>query len=109
MATASAPLANKRFSARRVLLGLIALFALFYLADAAWYQLRVFVPKLGSTTSSVHRIRLYAIASKGNKVEYEIDAVKPEEDVPCTRSVFPHGGNLPCWYLVRHAKDPIPM
>jgi hypothetical protein len=97
------------FPARRVLLGLLVLLALFYMADFAWYELRVFLPKLGPTTGSVHRIRLLAISSKGNKIEYEIDAVKPEEDVPCSHTIFPQGGNRPCWYMVRHANDPIPM
>jgi len=97
------------FSARRTLLALVAFFVLFYLADFAWYELRVLVPKLGAATGSVHRIRLLAISSKGNKIEYEIDSVHPEEDVPCSHSVFPHGGNRPCWYMIRHANDPIPM
>lgn len=109
MATESVSPRSRDFSARRVLLGLVALFVLLYLVDFAWYELRVFVPKLGQSTGSVHRIRLLAIASKGNSVEYEIDAVHPEEDVPCSHSIFPHSGNPPCWYMVRHAKDPIPM
>ena len=109
MATTPTSPRPKRSSARRVLLGVVALFVLLYLADFAWYELRVFVPQLGQTTGSVHRIRLLAISSKGNKVEYEIDAVHPEEDVPCSHSIFPQGGNRPCWYMVRHAKDPIPM
>jgi hypothetical protein len=109
MATTPVSPRTKPFSARRVLLALLALFVLLYLADLAWYELRVLVPKLGATTGSVHRIRLLAISSKGNKVEYEIDAVRPEEDVPCSHSIFPRDGNRPCWYMVRHAKDPIPM
>lgn len=109
MATLPASLTPTRSSARRVLLGILALFVLTYLGDFAWYELRVLVPKLGAANGSVHRIRLLAIASKGNKVDYEIDAVHPEEDVPCSHSLFPHSGNRPCWYMVRHAKDPIPM
>jgi hypothetical protein len=97
------------FSARRLLLGIIALFVILYLVDFAWYELRVLMPKLGASSGSVHRIRLLAISSKGNKVDYEIDAVHPEEDVPCSHSIFPHRGNRPCWYMVRHANDPIPM
>jgi hypothetical protein len=97
------------FSVRRIVLGIIALFVVLYLVDFAWYELRVLMPKLGANTGSVHRIRLLAISSKGNKVDYEIDAVHPEEDVPCSHSIFPHGGNRPCWYMVRHANDPIPM
>jgi hypothetical protein len=97
------------FSARRILLGIIALFVAVYLIDFAWYELRVLIPKFGASTGSVHRIRLLAISSKGNKVDYEIDAVHPEEDVPCSHSIFPRSGNRPCWYMVRHANDPIPM
>ncbi|HTQ96009.1 MAG TPA: hypothetical protein VMH89_04350 [Candidatus Acidoferrum sp.] len=109
MAATSTLQSANRFSARRVLLAVLALFILTYIADVAWYQLRLIIPKLGTSTGSVHRIRLLAISSKGNKVDYEIDANKPEEDVPCSRSLFPQGGNPPCWYMVRHAKDPIPM
>ncbi len=109
MATSPIAPRTRPSSARRVLLGIVALFVLFYLGDLAWYEMRILVPKLGPTTGSVHRIRLLAIPSKGNKVDYEIDAVHPEEDVPCSHSIFPRGGNRPCWYLVRHAKDPIQM
>jgi hypothetical protein len=109
MATAPALPNGKTFLFRRVALGVVALFMAVYILDFAWYQLRVLTPKLGATTGSVHRIRLLAISSKGNKVEYEIDAVHPEEDVACSHSVFPQGGNRPCWYMVRHANDPIPM
>ncbi len=109
MATTPAVPRTKSFSPRRVLLGILGLLLLLYLADFAWYELRRLVPKLGQTTGSVHRIRLLAISSKGNKIEYEIDSVHPEEDVPCSHSIFPRGGNRPCWYMVRHANDPIPM
>jgi hypothetical protein len=109
MTTAPALPNAKAFSFRRIVLGIVALFVAVYILDFAWYGLRAVVPKLGATTGSVHRIRLLAISSKGNKVEYEIDAVHPEEDVPCSHSIFPRGGNRPCWYMVRHANDPIPM
>jgi hypothetical protein len=109
MATVPALPGIGKFSARRIVVGLIALLVLVYLADFAWYQLRVSLPNLGLATGSVHRIRLLAISSKGNKIEYEIDAVHPEEDVPCSRSIFPQGGNRPCWHMARHANDPIPM
>ncbi len=109
MATPASLPRSDAFSARRMLLALVALFVVFYFADFAWYELRVLFPELGASTGSVHRIRLLAISSKGNKIEYEIDAVHPEEDVPCSHSVFPRGGNRPCWYMVHHANDPIPM
>jgi hypothetical protein len=109
MATSLTDARTSLFSVRRLVLAAVALFVLLYLVDFSWYQLRASIPKLGPTTGSVHRIRLLAISSKGNKIEYEIDAVHPEEDVPCSHSLFPQGGNRPCWYLARHAKDPIPM
>jgi len=82
--------------------------ALFFL-DFFWFQIRKHFPRLGQATDSIHRTRLLAIAGKGNKVEYQIDAVKPEEDVPCSHSLFPQGGANPCWYVARHANDPIAM
>jgi hypothetical protein len=86
---------------------LLASLLLLYLGDFTWYQLRLKFPKLGLATGSVHRIRLLAIPGKGNKMNYEIDAVRPEEDVPCSRSLFPQSGKRPCWYVTRHANDPI--
>lgn len=80
-----------------------------YLVDAAWFYLRRSYPGVGMASGSVRRVRLLAIPDKGNKTEYEVDALQPEEDVPCAHSIFSHGGEGPCWYVVRHAKDPIPM
>jgi hypothetical protein len=99
--------------ATRFLAKLIAasavLFFIVYSVDFTWYHLRLAAPKLGAPTSSVHRIRMLAIPNKGNKVDYEIDSVHPEEDVPCTRTLFPHSNDKPCWYVSRHANDPISM
>jgi len=80
-----------------------------YSVDFTWYHLRLAVPKLGAPISSVHRVRLLAIPDKGNKTDYEIDAIHPEEDVPCTHTLFPHSNDKPCWYVIRHANDPIAM
>jgi len=80
-----------------------------WVADAAWFYVRRSYPRAGNASGSVHRVRLLAIPDKGNKVEFQVDALQPEEDVPCASSIFPHGGQNPCWYVVRHAKDPIPM
>ena len=58
---------------------------------------------------SVHRLRILAIPQKSGKVEYVIDSQRPEEDLPCSHSLFPEPGGQPCWYVVPHATDPIPM
>jgi len=97
------------FAPRRALLTLVVLLIAVFVADLAWYQCRVSIPKLGAAIGSVHRLRLLAIPGKANKVEYQIDSLKPEEDVPCSHSLFPQGGNRPCWYVAKHANDPIQM
>ena len=95
---------NPFFTSRRALyVAPLALLLLLYIGDFLLFSLR------DAPTSSVHRVRLLAIPDKGNRVEYQIDVQQPEEDVPCSRSLFPQGGNRPCWYVRRHAKDPIPM
>lgn len=102
-------MATRIVTVKNLLLALAGALLFVYLADLSWFALRSWKPSLGASSSSVHRTRLLAIPDKGNKVEYQIDVQQPEEDVPCSRSIFPQGGNRPCWYVVRHAKDPIPM
>jgi hypothetical protein len=87
----------------------LTVFLAVYLIDALWFQLRASFPRLGRASGSVHRTRLLAIPDKGNKTEYQVDEIHPEEDISCANSLFPHAGEGPCWYVVRHAKDPIPM
>ena len=94
---------------KRLFLALLGMLAVVYVGDFCWYQGRVRIPKLGAATGSVHRIRLLAIPSKANRVEYQVDSLRPEEDVPCAHSLFPQGGNHPCWYVTKHASDPLPM
>jgi hypothetical protein len=93
----------------RIAAALTLLSFITYAIDLTWYHARLAIPRLGAADSSVHRVRLLAIPDKGNKIEYQIDAVTPEEDVPCTRTLFPHAQHNPCWYVKRHAKDPISM
>ncbi len=94
---------------RRVFLAALAIVAITYFLDFSWYHLRLNFPSFGSASSTMHRIRILAIPGKSNKVEYAIDSVQPEEDVPCTRTLFPHSGHAACWYLARHLNDPIQM
>jgi len=103
------PSPDLRFSPRRAATLLLALLLIAYFGDFAWFELRVRSPRLGPASGSVHRIRLLAIPAKNNKVQYQIDTIRPEEDVPCARSLFPHSGIGPCWYVTKHANDPIPM
>jgi len=101
--------AGSRVSCSRLLGAVLGLLVLVYFADFSWYELRLNFPKLGAATGSVHRIRLLAIPNKGDKTTYELDMVRPEEDVPCSHSLLPQGGTRPCWYVARHVNDPIPI
>ncbi len=87
----------------------LALLLAIYFLDVVWFYARRTYPELGQSSGSVHRRRLLAISNKGNKTEYTIDAVQPEENVPCAHSLFSHAAQKPCWYIIRHANDPIPM
>jgi hypothetical protein len=98
-----------KFTPRRVFPAMLALVVVVYMLDLGWYECRVLVPKLGAAKGSVHRVRLLAIQAKANKVEYQVDSVRPEEDLPCAHSLFPQGRTPPCWYVSKHANDPIPM
>lgn len=42
----------------------------------------------------------YAIHQKNGKTEF--DYSMPPETQDCVASLFPHFGNTPCWYLMKH-------
>jgi hypothetical protein len=56
-------------------------------------------PQFGQITVN----SLYAIHVKNGKIQYEPGQ---QETDTCVHSLFPHFGDSPCWYLVRH-KDKI--
>ena len=76
------------------MLGVIVLlsFAVDYLV------LRFRKPAFGSVT--VHRF--YRIPQKNGKVEIQYDG---DYSYDCARSLFPHSGNRPCWYLSRKTEE----
>lgn len=82
----------KRWS-RRILVALVAGFVLLYGGDCAIYKLR------GAPTADVTVNRFLTVPLKGNKIEYDYEGTA---QVPCSVSLFPQGGQNPCWYLRRH-------
>jgi hypothetical protein len=72
-------------------------------------RLRAAYPRLGKAYDSVQVERLYAIALKNGRTEYELDAQQPEVTVTCVRTLFPHQGYPPCWYVRRNSQKLIPM
>ena len=78
---------------QRGLLFLVAAFVLIYGGDWAIYRLR------GSPTSTAAVNKMLSVPLKGNKIEYDYVGTT---DVPCSVSLFPQGGENPCWYLRRY-------
>jgi hypothetical protein len=46
----------------------------------------------------------YAIGEKSGKTEYDF---QPPQQETCVNSLFPHAGNLPCWYERKHTEKKI--
>jgi hypothetical protein len=64
-----------------------------YAADWLIFSVR------GSRTSTVTVYHFLSAPLKNNKEERDYLG---SEDVPCSLSLFPQAGHLPCWYLRRH-------
>jgi hypothetical protein len=67
-----------------------------YAAD--WIVLRIRVAH-GTGYGSVEIHQFLATSLKGSKTEYDLTGTFQQT---CSRSLFPHGGNLPCWWLEHH-------
>ena len=94
---------------KRALVVFVAMAALVYAGDYAALRLRIAFPRLGPAFDSMQMERLYAIALKNGKTEYQLDAQQPEVTLTCVRALFPHLGYSPCWYLRHNSQKPIPM
>lgn len=78
--------------------GVAALLALItYAGD--YLSVRYKIPNGREQFSSIAVQPYYAIHEKNGKTEY--DFAQPENQV-CVRSLFPHFGYRPCWYVRRH-------
>jgi hypothetical protein len=98
-----------RFLAKRAAQFLLLAFVASFVCDYAYFRLRMMHPRPGSPLETFTAPRLYAIAEKGRKVAYEMDALNPEQTLTCVHSLFPHAGYSPCWYLIPKSQKPIPM
>lgn len=75
---------------------------IFYLADYAWLSLRISRHQNAYENLQVEVVD--QIPQKGNKAEYVPEAPQTQT---CVRSVFPHLGDEPCWYLRRHTQQQV--
>lgn len=82
---------------KRVLAIVLFVIAAAYAAD--FLSARYRFPFHRQTLDSIEVRRDFAIRRKDNTFEYT-RAVTEEEE--CVISLFPHFGDLPCWYLRRH-------
>jgi hypothetical protein len=81
---------------KRVLFAIVLLAVAVYVVDYVLLHLR------HDPLGSVMVQRSYEVALKSAKTEYMRDDPRP---VACVNSMLSHGGNPPCWYLVRHPKQ----
>ncbi|MGB6832505.1 MAG: hypothetical protein WBE24_03530 [Candidatus Acidiferrum sp.] len=93
----------------RILIAVVAAAALVYAADFISFHVRMMHPKPSNPLETITALRILAIDEKGNKTEYTIDPVQPQQTAVCVHSLFPHAGDAPCWYLKRKFAQPIPM
>jgi hypothetical protein len=77
----------------RVMVGLMGTTVALYVIDWAAYKLT------GSPQSTVTVSRTMEVPLNNKQQEFDYLGTS---DVPCSISLFPQGGNDPCWYLRRH-------
>jgi hypothetical protein len=94
---------------KRLLLGAIFALLATYVCDFLYFQWCMHRAKPGSPLETFTAPRLFAIAEKNGKVEYELDAQNPEQSITCAHSLFPRAGHSPCWYIKPRSQRPIPM
>jgi hypothetical protein len=82
-----------------VFLCLLAAILIVWLGDWAVWHLRVWH---GGGYDTVQVTQLLLTPLKNHRVKADEQSTA---DQPCARSIFPHGGDDPCWWLRRHATE----
>ena len=80
---------------RNALMAVVLLAAAVYAGD----YLSVTIPPNGGLFGSVQIRPFYAVRKKNKQIEFMF--LDPRTEV-CVYSLFPHFGDRPCWYAVRH-------
>ena len=70
---------------------------LVYAGDYAAVRFRI--PKARNPFGTVQVQRYYSVMKKDGEPDFYFN---PPQDQVCVRSLFPHLGYTPCWYLNRH-------
>ena len=94
---------------KRILIAVALAIVLVYAGDFVSVRVRMLHPKPGNPFETITALRILAIGEKGNKTEYSVDPIQPQQTAECVHALFPHNGDSPCWYLKRKFAQPIPM
>jgi hypothetical protein len=89
---------------RRLIALTILLAAVLYAGDYA--SVRFGIPPGRNPLATVTVQRSYSVMKKDGKPDFYFD---PPQNQTCVRSLFPHLGYEPCWYLRRHQTQQISM
>ena len=95
--------------AKRALVGLVLGLMVTYACDFVYFRVRMIHPQPANPLETFTSPRLYAIAVKGGKVDYELDEQNPQQTWSCAHALFPHAGYSPCWYIKPKSRQPLPM
>ncbi len=88
----------------RTLLIVFLLLAVVYAGEDI--SIRYRVPKGRNPFGTISTQIYYAVTQKNRSVEFYFD---PPKQQVCVRSIFPHLGYPPCWYLSGHRVQRINM
>ena len=89
---------------KRVLVLVAILVSLVYAGDYASVRFRI--PKSRDPFATVQVRSYYSVTKKDGKPDFYFN---PPENQTCVRSLFPHFGYSPCWYLNRHKVQELGM
>ena len=89
---------------RRIVVWFILLLSILYAADDLAVRFRI--PRNRDPFATVTVQRSYSVMKKDGKPDFYFD---PPHDQTCVRSLFPHLGDEPCWYLRRHQNQQVKM
>ena len=93
--------------AGRVVAAVLLLTAFAFVLDYIVVRVRMLHATVSVPFEHLTRNRLLAIKVKNGTYQYELDQVNPTEILTCVRSLFPHFGDQPCWYLKPRLDRPI--
>lgn len=92
--------------ALRGLFGVLVLVAILWIGDWVSFRYRLSKGTPGDPLQTTRIQPTYAIPHKDGQAEYVFGQ---PQNVTCARSIFPHAGDPPCWYVRKTTSKPIEM